>query len=298
MKIIEILQKLAREKKKAFSFEFFPPKTDQGFVSLYETIARLKPLNPTYVSVTYGAGGSTRQKTIDLAARMKHQMGIEAMAHLTCLGHTKEELLEILKKIESLGIENVLALRGDPPQGQDQFVPVEGGFSHASELVEFIRSYGFSFCLAVAGYPEGHQECKDKDQDLRYLKQKVDMGADFVITQLFFENLDYFDFVERARDLGISCPIIPGIMPIVNFHQIQRFTRLCGATIPADLLEKLEAVQDDPEKVKEIGIQHATEQCLGLLEGGAPGIHFYTLNKSDATLRIYKSLQKAGSVRS
>jgi methylenetetrahydrofolate reductase (NADPH) len=287
MKIKAILEKV----RPSFSFEFFPPKDNEGFDKLFTTITQLKPCQPTYVSVTFGAGGSTRTKTIDLVGRIKNEIGLESMAHLTCVGSDKEYIAAILDTLQAQGIQNVLALRGDPPQGQEKFEKPENGFAYANELVAFIRA-NYDFCIGVAGYPEGHIECPDKKADLDHLKRKVDAGADFIVTQLFFDNRYYFDFIDRAQNLGIQIPIIPGIMPILNVKQVQRFTKMCGSTIPAALMERLDAVQDDPETVRQLGIDHATEQCERLLQEGAPGIHFYTLNRSNATLKILESLRK------
>ena len=287
MKIKAILEKVCP----SFSFEFFPPKDNEGFDKLFTTITQLKPCQPTYVSVTFGAGGSTRTKTIDLVGRIKNEIGLESMAHLTCVGSDKEYIAAILDTLQAQGIQNVLALRGDPPQGQEKFEKPENGFAYANELVAFIRA-NYDFCIGVAGYPEGHIECPDKKADLDHLKRKVDAGADFIVTQLFFDNRYYFDFIDRAQNLGIQIPIIPGIMPILNVKQVQRFTKMCGSTIPALLMERLEAVQDAPETVRQLGIDHAAEQCEHLLQEGAPGIHFYTLNRSNATLKILESLKK------
>jgi methylenetetrahydrofolate reductase (NADPH) len=285
MKIVERLRQAP-----AFSFEFFPPKDAEGVERLFETIAELRPYEPGYVSVTYGAGGSTRRLTVDLVRRIKQSVGIEAMAHLTCVGATRDELGDVLRELAASRIENVIALRGDPPKGETRFVPTPGGFANAAELVRYIRE-GFDFCVAAACYPERHPEAPDADIDLRHLKAKVDAGADFLITQLFFDNADYFGFVARARAAGILVPIVPGIMPITNLSQIKRFTALCGSCIPAPLLARLEAAGTDPEAVRAIGVEHATEQCRGLLAGGAPGIHFYTLNRSLATRHVLEQLR-------
>jgi len=274
-----------------FSFEFFPPKTEQGERNLYRTIDHLRELRPTFVSVTYGAGGSTRDKTVEIVSRIKHSIGIEAMAHLTCVGADQDEIESVMQRLQAAGIENVLALRGDPPRDQKEFVRTERGFGYASELVRFIRARGFPFCLGGACYPEGHVECADREADLANLKTKVDFGLDFVITQLFFDNTDYVAFVARARACGVRVPIIPGIMPITNLAQIERFTSMCGARIPPDLKARLEHVRDDEEAVRSIGIEHATAQCRDLLARGAPGIHFYTLNQSPATRAICERLQ-------
>lgn len=274
-----------------FSFEFFPPKTDEGVANLLKTLEDLAPLEPGFVSVTYGAGGSTRDRTLELVTRIKAETGIEAMAHLTCVGHTREELRELLQRLTEAKLDNVLVLRGDPPLGQKTFTPAEGGFAYASELVQFIREEDFNFCMGGACYPEGHVETASRDDDLRHLKAKVDAGLDFVVTQLFFDNAFYFDFVERARRAGINVPIVPGIMPITNYDQVQRFTRMCGATVPMRLGLQLERVKDQPDAVVQLGVAHATVQCMELLSRGVPGIHFYTLNKSPATRMIVSALR-------
>ncbi|MCE9673920.1 methylenetetrahydrofolate reductase [NAD(P)H] [Myxococcus stipitatus] len=274
-----------------FSFEFFPPKTDEGVANLLRTLDELAPLEPGFVSVTYGAGGSTRDRTVELVTRIKAQTGIEAMAHLTCVGHTRDELRELLQRLAEARVENVLVLRGDPPLGEKTFVPTQGGFAYASELVRFIREEDFTFCMGGACYPEGHVETASRDDDLRHLKAKVDEGLDFVVTQLFFDNAFYFDFVERARRAGINVPIVPGIMPITNYEQVQRFTRMCGATVPMRLALQLERVKDQPDALVQLGVAHATVQCMELLSRGVPGIHFYTLNKSPATRMIVSALR-------
>ena len=285
MRIKDILQ----ENQPVFSFEFFPPKNDEGFSQLYETMESLKAKDPGYVSVTYGAGGSTRTKTLELVSRLKHKLGMESMAHLTCVGHSADEIRGILDILRDNKIDNVLALRGDPPQGQTEFTKAENGFGFANELVDFIKK-DYSFCVGVAGYPEGHTECPDKTRDLENLKLKVDAGADFIITQLFFDNRHYFDFIEALESMGVRIPVIPGIMPIINFKQIKRFTEMCGATIPEKLYAQLEKYQDDAEAVKKIGMEHSLSQCQELLSKGAPGIHFYTMNRSKATVAILDGL--------
>jgi len=283
-----------RSGEPCFSFEFFPPKTEKGEAKLFETLADLKRLSPGFVSVTYGAGGSTRDRTLAWTRRIREETGIEAMHHLTCVGHTKDELRTIVDRIADAGIENVLALRGDPPRGEGAFVPAQGGPAHASELVELIHEKKRGLAVGVAGYPEGHPECEGRALDIERLKQKVDAGAEFVLTQLFFSNAFYYDFVDRARKAGIDVPIVPGIMPITNFEQISRFTRQCGATIPMQLMLELEARHHDPEAVIQLGVAHATVQCVELLDRGAPGIHFFTLNKSKATRMILAALTGRG----
>jgi methylenetetrahydrofolate reductase (NADPH) len=277
--------------KPCFSFEFFPPKTAEGETNLWSTLEDLRDLQPGFVSVTYGAGGSTRDRTIGLVTQIKERTGIEAMAHLTCVGHTKEELVGILDTLRAGKIENVLALRGDPPKGETTFKPLPGGLRYANELVELIREREYPFCLGSACYPEGHLETASRDRDLENLKLKVDAGLDFLITQLFFDNAFYFDFVERCRRVGINVPIVPGIMPITNYEQIGRFIRLCGTTMPMRLQLQLEKVKDDPNAVMQLGVAHATVQCMELLSRGVPGIHFYTLNRSPATRMIVSALR-------
>ncbi|PZR10747.1 MAG: methylenetetrahydrofolate reductase [NAD(P)H] [Archangium gephyra] len=279
--------------KPCFSFEFFPPRTAEGEKQLWDTLEDLRSLEPGFVSVTYGAGGSTRDRTIDLVGQIKARTGIEAMAHLTCVGHTKEEISAVLDKLAAAKVDNILALRGDPPKGSTTFQKIEGGFGYANELVQFIRERDLGFSMGVAGNPEGHLE-STKEADLQNLKRKVDEGADFIVTQLFFDNAFYFDFVERARRIGVNVPIIPGIMPITNFEQIQRFVRVCGATVPMRLQLELEKVKDDPQAVMQLGVAHATLQCSELLSRGVPGIHFYTLNRSPASRMIVSALRARG----
>jgi methylenetetrahydrofolate reductase (NADPH) len=286
MRIIDI----ANEQPCLLSFEFFPPKSEIGFWDLHKTIESLKPLEPSYVSVTYGAGGGTRRKTVELVQRIKNDIGLEAMAHITCVGADKTEITTVLDTLKLKGIDNVLALRGDPPQGESQFTPVKGGFQFANELVDFIRDR-YDFCVGAACYPETHPEAQNFDKDLENLKRKVDAGVDFLITQLFFNNDDFFTFRDRATAVGINVPIIAGIMPIQSVNQIKRFTQMCGAKIPHALLKKIEAVEDDPEAVRHVGTFHATEQCLNLIDHDAAGVHFYTLNKSTATRAIFQQLQ-------
>ncbi len=280
--------------KPCFSFEFFPPKTPEGEKQLWETLEDLRTLEPGFVSVTDGAGGSTRDRTIDLVSQIKERTGIEAMAHLTCVGHSKDEVSQVLERLAHARVENVLALRGDPPKGATAFSPQPDGFRYAAELAAFIREKDLGLCVGCAGYPEGHMETASREADLRHLKAKVDEGCDFVITQLFFDNAFYFDFLERARRIGINVPIVPGVMPITNFDQVQRFVRMCGATVPMRLQLELERVNDNPQAVMQLGVAHATVQCMELLARGAPGIHFYTLNKSPASRMIVSALRMRG----
>ena len=269
-----------------FSFEFFPPKTDKGFTSLYRTIQELKLLNPDFVSVTWGAGGSTRRKTVEIVVRIQQEIGLTAMAHLSCIGSTPDQIAETLGRLEEGGIENVLALGGDRPP---DYVPPSGAFTYANELAEFIRSR-WSFCLGGACYPETHPAAPSPEVDLENLVRKVNAGVDFLITQLYFDNADYFAFVERARAAGIEMPIVPGIMPILSAASIRRMTSLCSARIPEELQAGLSDVEHDDALTHEVGVQWATLQCQELLERGVPGIHFYTLNKSTATRAIFRKL--------
>ncbi len=277
-----------------FSFEFFPPKTDEGAHALMSTVADLKEAwSPDFVSVTYGAGGGTRDRTIDVVTRIQRDLKITTMAHLTCVNSTVPHIAETVDKLLSNGIENVLALRGDPPkETADQgFVPTEGGFAHATQLIEYLEGR-HEVDIGGACYPEKHIESTDRDEDLHWTKVKVENGARYLITQLFFDNNVYWSFVDHARRAGIRVPIVPGIMPITNVAQVERFTKLCGASIPVELLDRMRRVQDDPALVMATGIEHAIRQCRKLLEGGAPGLHFYTLNKSHATRSILAAVRR------
>jgi methylenetetrahydrofolate reductase (NADPH) len=283
---------LLRDRRPAFSFEFFPPKTDEGQRTLEGSLEILKDDSPDYVSVTYGAGGTTRNRTVEITKSIKRDLGIEAMAHLSCVGEPAERLVEILAEIDSAGIQNVLALRGDPPHGEDSWRPHPGGLSYSVELIRLIRER-FDFCVGAACFPETHPDAPDRASDLGYARAKVEAGASFLITQLFFDNELYFDFVEDARAAGVDVPIIPGIMPITNYGQIKRFTEMCGASIPDELAAQLDGRADDPEAVAELGVAYATLQCSDLLARGAPGVHFYTLNRSPATRAILAALRAA-----
>ncbi|HTL56626.1 MAG TPA: methylenetetrahydrofolate reductase [NAD(P)H] [Candidatus Limnocylindrales bacterium] len=278
-------------KQPVISFEFFPPKTDEGDRNLLEkTIPALLATKPDYCSVTYGAGGSTRDKTLMIVERIQREQGLTAVAHLTCVCATREEIRELLRQIRALGVQNVLALRGDPPGGRP-FQVTPGGFEYSNELVSFIREQG-DFCIGVAGFPEGHIACKaGKHTDWNYLKKKIEAGADFVLTQLFFDNWDFYQFRDyMTQKLGIKVPLVPGIIPILSSSQIKRFTAMCGARVPAELAAKLDELGNNDEAVTEFGIEYATRQCKDLLANGAPGIHFYTLNKARSTVRILQNL--------
>jgi methylenetetrahydrofolate reductase (NADPH) len=276
------------------SFEFFPPKTEEGDRALLEKhIPALMQTKPDYCSVTYGAGGSTREKTLMIVDRIQKEHGLTALAHLTCVNHTRQEVSALLEKIRALGCKNILALRGDPPGG-GEFVPTPGGFEFSSQLVKLIRETG-DFSIGVAGFPEGHIACKEgKYADWQHLKEKADAGADFVLTQLFFDNADFFTFRDHmAGKLGVRAPLVPGVIAILSATQIRKFTQLCGAKIPAALGAKLEQLGTDDEAAAEFGIEYATRQCEELLAAGAPGLHFYTLNKANATVRILQNLRLA-----
>jgi methylenetetrahydrofolate reductase (NADH) len=289
---MRIDERIASDPEPSFSFEFFPPRTDEGERNLGRALADLSRMGPTFVSVTYGAGGSTteKRKTIDIVRHLGRDYGMEAMAHFTCVGATVAELREMLDVMRDAGIRNVLALRGDPPPGQDEWIATEGGLSYSRELIELIRDE-YDFAIGAAAFPEVHIHATDAESDLRYLKQKVDAGARFLITQLFFDNSVYYEFVARAREIGIDVPIIPGIMPITDFGQIKRITSMCGARIPDGLLRELELRGDQPGSVTDLGVAYSTLQCADLLANGAPGIHFYTLNRSPSTRAILSALR-------
>ncbi|HYG75070.1 MAG TPA: methylenetetrahydrofolate reductase [NAD(P)H] [Planctomycetota bacterium] len=276
------------------SFEFFPPKTDEGDKTLLEkTLPALAALKPDYCSVTYGAGGSTREKTLMIVDRIQKQIGLTAMSHLTCVNATREQIGQVLDQAKALGIKNILALRGDPPGGVGEFKKTEGGFEFSKELVGFIREKG-DFSIGTAGFPEGHIACKDKYTDWQHLKNKIEAGADFVLTQLFFDNNDFFEFYDHLRNkLNVKVPICPGILPIQTTSGIKRFSSLCGARLPSDLVARLESFGDDDDACAAFGVEFATKQCEALLKAGVPGLHFYTLNKARSTSQIMKNLKLA-----
>ena len=287
MRIDELL---ASSDEPVFSFEFFPPKTEDGERNLVAALRDLRALHPAFVSVTYGAGGSTRAKTIELVERIQTEFGMDAMAHFTCVGATVDDLRATLDEMAAAGIENVLALRGDPPAGQEEWTATEGGLQYSRELVELLdREYDFA--IGGAAFPETHIHANDPELDLGYLKEKVDSGARFLVTQFFFDNARYFDFVARARAIGVDVPIIPGVMPIQEIRQIRRMTKMIGADLPPGLLSALHARAGQPDAVRDLGVAFATLQCAELLRGGAPGIHFYTLNRSPATRAILSALK-------
>lgn len=292
MQIQEIIQRHAT----TFSFEFFPPKSEEAAARLFDRARELAGLKPAFVSVTYGAGGGTRQRTHDLVVRLKQELNLNVAAHLTCVGHTRDELTEILENYQRHGVTNLVALRGDAPKGDAAFEPHPQGLRFATELVELIRSgFGGNFGICVAGYPEGHPETTSKIADMDHLKRKVDAGADAIVTQLFFDNRDLYDFRERCELAGIHVPIIAGIMPITSRKGVLRMAGLCGARIPAKLLRRLDAAGDEDDRVAQLGIDWATQQCRDLLDNNIRGIHFYTLNQSQATTEIYRRLGAADS---
>jgi methylenetetrahydrofolate reductase (NADPH) len=279
----------------AFSFEFFPPKTDAEWEALFQQIAELRALEPSYVSVTYGAGGSTRDRTHNLVVRIQQETGITVVSHLTCVNSTRDEIAAILDRYDSAGVHNILALRGDPPKGQPWTAP-PGGFPYAADLVAFIKQRHPHFGIAVAGFPEGHPATPNRLKEMDYLKAKVDAGADYIVTQLFFDNRDFFDFCERCELAGIRVPIVAGIMPVTTRAGLVRMAELAaGARIPAGLLRAVARARDD-EDVAKIGVHWATEQVRGLIDAGVRGVHFYTLNKSAATRRIYETLALHGAI--
>jgi methylenetetrahydrofolate reductase (NADPH) len=286
MHIDEILER----SEPIFSVEFFPPKTRNKVAELFETVEALKPLAPDFVSVTYGAGGATREGTVEIATRIRQEHGLEVMAHLSCVAEVQEGLVEILDRFEAAGIENVLALRGDPPRGEAEFLAPAGGLSSAAELAAFI-SERYDFTIGGACFPEVHPEAASLEADLAYLKTKVQAGARFLITQLFFDNRLYFDFVAAAREAGVGVPIIPGVIPIATFDQVARICELCQASIPDELSSAMESLGGDAEAEALLGVAYASRQCDELLAGGAPGIHFYALNRAPATRAVLSALR-------
>jgi len=286
----DTLQTLLASGQRSFSFEFFPPKDDAAEAVLWDAIRRLEPLRPTYVSVTYGAGGSTRERTTRIVEQIAEHTTLTPVAHLTCVGSSVAELRRVIADYAAAGVNNVLALRGDPPGGPA--APWERhpeGLNYATDLVRLVRSLG-SFCIGVAAFPDVHPASESLEEDARVLAMKADAGAQFAVTQFFFRPEPYFRLVERARAHGCEIPIIPGIMPVTNVKQIKRFSELSGAPMPAEVTDRLQAVADDPAAVRAVGVELATELCSRLLDGGAPGLHFYTLNRSTATLEVFDRL--------
>jgi methylenetetrahydrofolate reductase (NADPH) len=293
MKIIDLFQ----TKRPILSFELFPPKRDGDLDALFRTAEELKRLSPDFVSITYGAGGSTQNLTHDIAVRLKAS-GMLPLVHFTCVGHSRHEIKALLERLRAAGLENLLALRGDPPKGQAVFTPAPDGFRYATELVRFIRNEGFDFCLGVAGYPEGHVESPSRETDWEHLNEKISAGGQFVVTQLFFDNQDYFRFVERLRARGCDAPVQPGIWLLTDAAQLDRIGSMSGGKIPEELKRAAQAVAGDKDAVTRLGIEFAVRQCSDLLENGAPGIHFYTMNKSYSATQVVETLKQKGFVAS
>jgi methylenetetrahydrofolate reductase (NADPH) len=287
MRITDLFKKTER----TFSFEFFPPKDEISAVDFGINVGQLLKLEPSFVTVTYGAGGSNQERTFSLVDYLQNKIGLNTMAHYTCVGAGRDKIGKDMEYLQKIRIENLMLLRGDPPKGSTEFFAPENGFSFASDLISFVKGQ-FSFSVGAAAYPEKHPESVSMDEDIKKLKIKCEAGADFLITQLFFDNEAYTRFVYQAGKAGVNCRIIPGIIPITNYRQIKRYVEMTSATFPADLLDKLETHQDNPDKIYQIGIDHAINQCLDLLEKGAPGIHFYTLNKSRAAVEVFESLPR------
>ncbi len=293
MKIVDLYGK----GRFGLSFEIFPPKSDAGETQLFAALEALMAFCPSFVSSTYGAGGSTRDKTLELTVKIREAFGVTAVAHRTCVESTEEEIRHWLKTATDLGIENIVALRGDPPKGETAFKKVEGGLSYANELVALIRREFPHFSIAVAGYPETHQEAPSPEVDLANLKRKVEAGADIVITQLFYDNRDFFEFRACYEKAGIAAPLVPGILPVINLGQVQRIASLCAASLPPSFLADLERHRDDPDGQLKVGVDYAIRQCQQLLDGAIPGLHFYVLNKSEAPRRILQALNITGVTR-
>ena len=288
-KIIDIFNK----KEVTLSFEFFPPKKISQLDAFYQVVEELVDLEPDFISVTYGAGGSTRNKTMEVTTELQNRFNIPTIHHITCIGHSRQDLIEILDTMKANGIVNVLALRGDPPRGEEEWRPDPKGFTYAYQLCELVmKSYGGYFSRGVAGFPEGHPEAPDKETDAKYLKNKIEQGGEFIITQLFYENKDYFDYVSRLRNLGIDNRIIPGILPVFNFKNLKNFCAFCGATIPQRFYGIFTPIEIDIEATQKKGVELAIEQCTELLDGGAPGLHFYTLNNLDPIKEIVINLKE------
>ena len=285
-----VIRDLLSGGERSFSFEFFPPKDDEGSEQLWRSLRELEPLRPTFVSVTYGAGGSTRDRTVGITQRIARETTMVPMAHLTCVGHTREDVRSVVGAYAAAGVRNVLALRGDPPDGPGSpWVPTPGGLTYASELVALVRSLG-SFSVGVAAFPEGHREAASLEHDVQVLLDKQRAGAEFAITEMFFRTTDYFALLDRAHAAGVTIPILPGIMPITNLRQITRMAELSGRDVPVEVVERVRRHEGTPEAVRAEGIEIASELCHALLAGGAPGLHFYTLNRSTATRQIYANL--------
>jgi methylenetetrahydrofolate reductase (NADPH) len=288
MKITDIFSVSER----TFSFEFYPPKDEISAVDFGIHVGQLLKLNPSFVSVTYGAGGSTQERTFNLVDYLFNRIGLNTMAHYTCVGSSRDKVISDMKYLEQIGIDNVMLLRGDPPKGSEKFMANKNGFSYANELIQFVKLLDCTFSIGAAANPEKHPEAPDMEDYLAKLKGKCDAGANFLITQLFFDNNAYYHFVEKARKIGITCRIIPGIIPLTSYKQIKRFVDMASTSFPQDLLKKMEVYSHDEEKSYQVGVNHSIKQCIDLLEHGAPGIHFYTLNKSRAAVDVFESLPR------
>ena len=291
--MIRKISDILKEKERTYSLEFFPPKTQKGKEKLLETANILTSLRPDWFAVTYGAGGSTRELTMDIADELQKSLEVPVMHHLTCGGHSREELKTIIEEMKRKDIRNILALRGDPPEGMARWEPLPDGLDYAWQLCELIRSnYGNFFSIGVAGFPEGHIDCPDKETDSKYLKIKIDAGAEFVMTQLFFDNKDYFEYIERLGKIGANVRIIPGILPVTNYEALLKFCDRCGATIAPQVHNIFKPLVGDDESTYKTGIEFAIKQCNELLKGGAPGLHFFTLNKPDPTREILNQINR------
>ena len=289
--MIKKISDIFKEKEKTFSFEFFPPKTSKGIENLYKTVEELNKLGPDFVSVTYGAGGSTCGTTMDICIELQKRFELSVMHHLTCVGHSQEELKAILEQMRAHNIRNVLALRGDPPLGAEKWEPSPHGFEYCYQLNDFIRdTYGDFFSIGVAGFPEGHIHCPDKETDTRYLKIKIDHGGEFVITQLFFDNRIYSEYLQRLGKGKVNVRVLPGILPITSYEGLLKFCKVCGATVAQEIHDLFKPLSNDEEETRKAGIEFAVKQCQDLLDRGAPGLHFFTLNKIEPTKEIWKRL--------
>ena len=289
MKIVDLFNR----KKPVVSFEIFPPKADTPLESIFESLEQFKAMQPDFISVTYGAGGSAKDRTIEIASKVKNEYGIEVMSHFTCVGHDREDIDKLLQSLNENGIENILALRGDPPKDQPDFDFSKNAFRYANELIEYVRSRSSDFCVAASAYVEGHVDSKRLRDDMQNLKNKIDAGVDLLVTQLFFDNRLFYEFQDKALSMGINCPVTPGIMPIFKADQIKRITSLCGASLPAKLVIMMDKYQDNPEDMRKAGIEYASAQIRDLVDNGADGIHLCTMNRPKSTREI---LQNAGLI--
>jgi methylenetetrahydrofolate reductase (NADPH) len=292
--MIRKITEIFRQKEKTFSFEYFPPKSPRGVELLFQTAEELNKLKPDFISVTYGAGGSTRGTTMDICVEIQKRFGVSVMHHLTCVGHSQAELKDILDRAKGNNIRNILALRGDPPKGSGKWEPAPDGFEYCYQLNDFIRrNYGDFFCTGVAGFPEGHIHCPDKETDTRHLKIKIEHGGEFIITQLFFDNAIYSEYLERLKNAGVDVRVLPGILPITSYDGLLKFCNTCGATVPQKVHDMFKPISGNEQATVEAGIQFAVSQCRDLLDRGAPGLHFFTLNKVEPVREIWKRLMKS-----